>query len=96
MLKEKRLSSLISDASWSTLRLLLAYKCEWRGKNLQVIGRFEPSSKRCNNCGNIKQNLKLYERTYKCEKCNANLDRDLNAALNIKDYGLGHSLCTLT
>jgi putative transposase len=95
MLKEKRLSSLISDASWSTLRSLLAYKCEWSGKNLQVIGRFEPSSKRCNNCGNIKQNLKLSKRTYNCEKCNANLDRDLNAALNIKDYGLGHSLCTL-
>ena len=96
MLKEKRLSSLISDASWSTLREFLTYKCEWYGKNLQVIGRFEPSSKRCSNCGNIKQSLLLSERTYKCEKCNANLDRDLNAALNIKDYGLGHSLCTLT
>ena len=96
MLKEKRLSSLISDASWSTLRSMFDYKCSWYGKNLQVIGRFEPSSKRCNNCGNIKQSLVLSERTYKCEKCSASLDRDLNAALNIKDYGLGHSLCTLT
>ena len=95
MLKEKRLSSLISDASWSTLRSMLEYKCSWSGKNLQVIGRFEPSSKRCNNCGNIKQSLLLSERVYKCEKCNTSLDRDLNAALNIKDYGLGHSLCTL-
>ena len=96
MLKEKRLSSLISDASWSTLREFLTYKCEWQGKNLQVIGRFEPSSKRCNNCGNIKQSLLLSERVYKCEKCNVSLDRDLNAALNIKYYGLGHNLCTLT
>ena len=95
MLKEKRLSSLISDASWSTLREFLTYKCEWYGKNLQVIGRFEPSSKRCNNCGNIKQSLLLSERAYKCEKCSVSLDRDLNAALNIKDYGLGHNLCTL-
>jgi len=96
MLKEKRLSSLISDASWSTLRQILDYKCSWYGKNLQVIGRFEPSSKRCNNCGNIKYSLLLSERTYKCKKCNVSLDRDLNAALNIKDYGLGHSLCMLT
>ena len=95
MLKEKRLSSLISDASWSTLREILTYKCEWYGKNLQVIGRFEPSSKRCNNCGNIKQSLPLSERIYKCEKCSTSLDRDLNAALNIKDYRLGHNLCTL-
>lgn len=96
MLKEKKLSSLIADASWSTLRSMLEYKCEWYGKNLKVIGRFEPSSKRCNNCGNIKKDLKLSDRTYKCEKCSASLDRDLNAALNIKEYGLGHNLCTLT
>lgn len=96
MLKEKKLSSLIADASWSTLRSMLDYKCEWNGKNLKVIGRFEPSSKRCNNCGNIKKDLKLSDRTYKCKKCSTILDRDINAALNIKDYGLGHSLCTLT
>jgi len=96
MLKEKRLSSLISDASWSTLRQILDYKCSWYGKNLQVIRRFEPSSKRCNSCGNIKQSLLLSERVYHCEKCKASMDRDLNAALNIKDYGLGHNLCTLT
>lgn len=96
MLKEKKLSSLITDASWSTLRSMLEYKCDWHGKNLQVIGRFEPSSKRCNNCGNIKKDLKLSERIYKCEKCSTSLDRDLNAALNIKDYGLGYNLCTLT
>jgi putative transposase len=96
LLKEKKMSSLIADASWRTLRTMLEYKCEWYGKNLLVIGRFEPSSKRCNNCGNINQDLKLSDRVWTCKKCSEVLDRDLNAALNIRDYGLGTSPCTLT
>lgn len=89
MLKEKKLSSLIADASWRTLRTFLEYKCEWYGKNLRVINRFEPSSKRCNSCGNINKELKLSDRTWTCKKCSVTHDRDVNAALNIKDYGLG-------
>jgi putative transposase len=96
MLKEKKMSSLIADASWRTLRTMLEYKCEWYGKNPLVIGRFEPSSKRCNNCGNINQDLKLSDRVWTCKKCSEVLDRDLNAALNIRDYGLGTSPCMLT
>lgn len=92
MLKEKKLSSLIADASWRTLRTFLEYKCEWQGKNLRVINRFEPSSKRCNNCGNINKDLKLSDRMWTCKKCTTILDRDINAAKNIKDYGLGHNL----
>lgn len=91
LLKEKKLSSLISDASWSTLRQMLEYKCEWYGKNLVVIGRFEPSSKRCNHCGCINNNLKLEHRSWDCPSCQRTLDRDINAALNIKYYGIGHS-----
>ena len=90
MLKEKKMSSLIADASWRTLRTMLEYKCNWYGKNLSVIGRFEPSSKRCNHCGHINKDLKLYDREWNCPKCQRTLDRDLNASLNIKFYGLGH------
>lgn len=89
MLKEKKMSALIADASWRTLRTMLEYKCEWRGKNLSVIGRFEPSSKRCNSCGNINKNLKLSDRVWACKNCSAKLDRDINAAKNIKQYGVG-------
>ena len=89
MLQEKKMSSLIADASWATLRTFLEYKSDWYGKNLVVIGRFEPSSKRCNVCGYINKDLKLSNRTWTC-KNGHKLDRDLNAALNIKDYGLGH------
>lgn len=89
MLKEKKMSALIADASWRTLRTMLEYKCEWRGKNLSVIGRFEPSSKRCSNCGNINKNLKLSDRAWTCKNCSVKLDRDINAAKNIKQYGVG-------
>src|SRR5690606_32317996 len=89
MLKEKKMSALIADASWRTLRTMLEYKCEWRGKNLSVIGRFEPSSKRCNSCGNINKNLKLSDRVWTCKNCSVKLDRDINAAKNIKQYGVG-------
>lgn len=90
LLKEKKMSSLIADASWRTLRTMLEYKCEWYGKNISIIGRFEPSSKRCSHCGNINKDLKLSDRTWDCQKCQRTLDRDINAAVNIKYYGLGH------
>lgn len=90
MLKEKKLSSLISDASWSTLRQMLEYKTQWYGKNLSIIGRFEPSSKRCNHCGYINKSLKLSQRSWDCPSCQRTLDRDHNASLNIKYFGLGH------
>lgn len=89
LLQEKKMSSLIADASWRTLRTYLEYKCDWYGKNLITIGRFEPSSKRCNKCGYINKNLKLLDREWTC-KNGHKLDRDINAALNIKNYGLGH------
>lgn len=89
LLQEKKMSSLIADASWRTLRTYLEYKSNWYGKNLIVIGRFEPSSKRCNVCGTINKNLKLSDREWIC-KNGHKLDRDINAAINIKNYGLGH------
>lgn len=89
MLKERNMSALIADASWRTLRTMLEYKCGWYGKNLSTIGRFEPSSKRCNQCGYINKHLKLSDRIWTCENGHV-LDRDINAANNIKYYGLGY------
>ena len=67
--------------------IMLEYKLEWRNAELIEIGRFEPSSKLCSSCGNIKHDLKLSERTYHCAKCNLIVDRDLNAAINIRNIG---------
>lgn len=58
------------------------------GKTLSVIDRFYPSSKTCSNCGWKKDDLTLSDRTFICENCGLTLDRDLNAALNIKRVGV--------
>jgi putative transposase len=88
MVKNKNLSRAISDMGWRELRTMLEYKSKWYGKNLLTIGRFEPSSKVCSNCGSVKKDLKLSERTYVCSSCNSSMDRDINAAINIKNFGL--------
>ena len=86
------MSKAIGDVSWRMLRILMIYKCENKGKNLIVIGKFEPSSKTCSVCGNIYQKLGREEKVWKCEKCNTFHDRDINAAKNIRDFGLIKSL----
>jgi putative transposase len=88
MVKNHNLAKAISDMGWRQLRTMLEYKAEWSGKNIITIGRFEPSSKICSNCGHHKKDLKLSDRTYHCENCNNSIDRDLNASLNIKNFGL--------
>jgi len=67
---------------------MLKYKAEWYGVNILRIGQFEPSSKTCNNCGYINKNLQLEDRVWVCNNCNTKLDRDINAAKNIKDFAL--------
>ena len=86
------MSKAIGDVSWRMLRTLMIYKCENKGKNLIIIGKFEPSSKTCSVCGNIYQKLGREEKVWKCEKCNTFHDRDINAAKNIRDFGLIKSL----
>jgi putative transposase len=88
MLKNHNLAKSISSASWSEFRRMLTYKCEWYGKNLLLIDRFEPSSKTCNNCEYISKELTLSERSWKCPVCGEILDRDINAAKNIRDMAL--------
>ncbi len=88
MLKNHKLARAISDMGWGELKRQLVYKSELCGNDLRVIGRFEPTSKTCCCCGNVKDSLKLSDRVYKCGHCGLVLDRDLNAALNICTVGL--------
>lgn len=87
MLKNHNLAKHIASASWSEFFRQLQYKCEWYGKNLIRIGRFEPSSKMC-LCGYINKDLTLKDREWDCPHCGRHNDRDLLAAMNIKRFGL--------
>lgn len=87
MLKNHCLAKHISSASWSEFFRQLEYKCEWNGKNLIRIGRFEPSSRLC-TCGYINRELTLKDREWRCPSCGEQHDRDLLAARNIKMFGL--------
>lgn len=87
MLKNRKLSQAIQDVSFGEFFEQMKYKCDWYGKNLIVINRFAPSSKRCSNCGEINQQLTLSDREWVCG-CGVTHDRDLNAAKNIKQLGL--------
>jgi putative transposase len=88
MMKNHKLSQAISDVSWSEFIRMLTYKAEWNGKNIIHIGRFEPSSKLCNECGWKNKELTLADREWSCKECGVVHDRDLNAAINIKKFGL--------
>ena len=88
MVKNRKLSRVISDAGWSTFLSMLKYKCG----TLVEIDRFYPSSQTCSVCGSINPKVKnLSVRSWVCPNCNTFLDRDLNAATNILREGL--SLC---
>jgi putative transposase len=78
----------IGDMSFYNFKQNLLWKADRFGKNLVEIGRFDPSSKLCSRCGNLKRDLKLSDRIYHCNVCNLKIDRDLNASLNIKKMGL--------
>jgi len=88
MVKNHNLARAISDMGWREFRSMLEYKAEWQGKNIQVIGRFEPSSKTCSSCGKINKELTLKDREWTCLGCEETHDRDVNAAKNIKTFGL--------
>jgi putative transposase len=83
MQKNHCLAKSIADVSWGMFFDFLKYKCDWSGKNLLDIGRFDPSSKTCSSCGAINKELKLSDRVWTCS-CGAVHDRDLNASENIK------------
>ena len=88
MQRNHRLAQAVGDASFGTFLTLLEYKCRWYGVNLVKIDRFAPSSKTCGKCGHVYKELKLSERNWTCPECGTHHDRDLNAARNIKEFGL--------
>jgi len=94
MLKNHKLSRAISDVGFYEFRRQLEYKTKWNNNELVIANRFYPSSKLCSCCGEKKKDLKLSDRRYKCDYCGFNLDRDLNAAINLNNFNptTGHSV----
>lgn len=85
MMKNRHLSKAIASQKLYESRIKLMSKCREKGIEVRIAGRFYPSSKLCHACGNVKKDLKLSERTYKCPVCGYEADRDFNASLNLRD-----------
>lgn len=85
MMKNRHLSREIAACEFWYFRKLLLRKCKTYGIELRIADRFYASSKTCSHCGCVKKNLKLSERIYVCDECGAVIDRDLNAAVNLRD-----------
>uniref|UniRef100_UPI001F3DA797 transposase n=1 Tax=Helicobacter salomonis TaxID=56878 RepID=UPI001F3DA797 len=73
----------LSDVSISTFNTLLEYKARYYGREIKRVDAFYPSSKTCSSCGNVKKDLTLSDRVYKCGVCGAVVDRDFNASVNL-------------
>ena len=84
MMKDRHLSKAVASQKFYEFRTKLKTKCEEFGIELRIVSRWYPSSKTCHCCGHIKKDLKLSDRVYRCA-CGYTEDRDLNAALNLRD-----------
>lgn len=87
MMKNHNLAKSIQELSLSRFKTILKYKALWYGRDVIEIDRFFPSSKLCSNCGSKNTELKLSDREWECTTCNTIHDRDLNAAVNIREEG---------
>ena len=85
MQKNRKLSNAFQKSAISQFRSRLIQKTEMLGINVSITDRFFPSSKMCSHCGNIKKDLTLSDRIYHCDICGFEIDRDLNAAINLKN-----------
>lgn len=91
MIKNKNLSKYIAQQGWREFRTMLEYKAEKNNCKIITADRWFPSSQICSCCGNVLQGsdkLKLSQRVYHCHKCKHKMDRDYNAAVNLKLYGM--------
>lgn len=93
MLKNRKVSHSIVEKGWYQFKIFMKYKTERNGKHFLEVNRFFPSTKTCSKCGIVKENLPLSERTFKCDACDNQVSRDLNAAINIAYEGLRNSPC---
>ena len=92
MLRNYRLAQSVADVSFGELVRQVEYKLALNGVTVKKADRFYPSSKTCSVCGNVKTNLKLSDRTYRCDKCGAVMDRDYNASLNLLGLIVNHQI----
>jgi len=88
MTKNHNLAKAVLSQNWGQFKEILTYKAHWAGKEVISINRFAPSSKTCSKCGYINNNLTLNDRYWTCPECGSYHDRDINAAINIKNFGL--------
>ena len=84
MMKNKHLSKAIQEQNFYAIRTKLINKCKERNIELRLVDTFYPSSKTCSCCGEIKKDLKLNDRIYKCCNCGIEIDRDYNASINLE------------
>jgi putative transposase len=88
MAQSLNLGKSVNDVGWGMFTHMLEYKTLWKGKHLVKIPKFFPSSKRCSACGYINKGLTLSDRTWSCPECGTSHDRDINAAVNIREEGI--------
>lgn len=88
MMKNQHLAKAIQEQSFYSFKEILLYKAKWNNIQVIEVPMFYPSSKTCSCCGSIKSDLKLSDRVFVCPDCGNKMDRDLNASINLKNYGL--------
>lgn len=88
MMKNRHLARAVQEQSFYTFKEILSYKAKSNNIRIVEVPRFYPSSKTCSVCGTVKSDLKLSDRVFICPECGNKMDRDLNASMNLKNYGL--------
>lgn len=83
MMKNRHLAKAVAQQKFYEFRTKLTSKANQNNIEVRIVDRWYPSSKTCSCCGNIKRDLKLSDRVYKCDNCNTSMDRDLNASINL-------------
>lgn len=86
--RKAKLSQAIIDAGWGELLRQLRYKCEWYGRTLVIVDRFLPSTRRCSVCHTKGPKMDVSVREWTCAECDVVHDRDVNAAVNLRDEGM--------
>ena len=90
MMKNRHLSKSLMCQKLYEFRRQIEYKAELYGIEVVIADRWYPSSKLCHKCGNVKRDLKLSDRTYRCDCCGNVVDRDINASINLANYNIGN------
>lgn len=88
MMRNRHLARAIQEQSFYNFKITLSYKAKLNNIQIVEVPRFYPSSKTCSVCGTVKSDLKLSDRVFICLECGNRMDRDLNASINLRDYGL--------